>query len=63
MGWRRKVIAILVASPLLCICAFAVPAAAQDHHATKPFKDCSECPEMVPIPAGTFVMGIPPGED
>jgi sulfatase modifying factor 1 len=63
MGWHRSVIAILVASPLLCICAFAMPAVAQDHHAPKAFKDCPECPEMVPIPAGSFVMGVPPGEN
>jgi formylglycine-generating enzyme required for sulfatase activity len=24
------------------------------------FKDCNECPEMVMIPAGTFMMGSPP---
>lgn len=31
-----------------------------------PFRDCSDCPEMVVIPAGTFVMGTAvaaPGED
>jgi formylglycine-generating enzyme required for sulfatase activity len=26
------------------------------------FKDCAECPEMVAIPAGRFLMGSPPGE-
>ena len=26
------------------------------------FKDCPECPEMVVVPAGAFVMGSPPGE-
>ena len=25
------------------------------------FKDCPECPEMVPIPAGRFLMGAAPG--
>lgn len=28
-----------------------------------PFKDCAECPEMVPIPAGQFLMGATPGEE
>jgi formylglycine-generating enzyme required for sulfatase activity/uncharacterized caspase-like protein len=28
----------------------------------QPFKDCAECPEMVVIPAGRFLMGSPPGE-
>ena len=27
------------------------------------FKDCDECPEMVVIPAGQFVMGASPGEE
>ena len=26
------------------------------------FKDCADCPEMVVVPAGTFVMGPPPTE-
>lgn len=26
------------------------------------FKDCSDCPEMVVVPAGTFIMGSPPNE-
>ena len=29
---------------------------------SRAFKDCAECPEMVPIPAGRFVMGTAPGE-
>lgn len=28
----------------------------------KVFKDCADCPEMVVIPAGSFVMGSPAGE-
>lgn len=27
------------------------------------FKDCADCPEMVVIPAGRFVMGAAPGEE
>ena len=30
--------------------------------ANTPFKDCAECPEMVRIPAGEFMMGSPPSE-
>jgi formylglycine-generating enzyme required for sulfatase activity len=26
------------------------------------FRDCPECPEMVVVPAGSFMMGSPPGE-
>lgn len=28
-----------------------------------PFRDCSECPLLVPLPAGSFVMGAAPGEE
>ena len=31
--------------------------------AANPFKDCADCPEMVVIPAGRFVMGVVPGEE
>jgi formylglycine-generating enzyme required for sulfatase activity len=34
--------------------------------ATKPgrvFRDCADCPEMVVVPAGSFTMGSPPGEE
>ena len=24
------------------------------------FKDCAECPEMVVLPSGSFLMGLPP---
>ncbi|MBM3557674.1 MAG: hypothetical protein FJX47_19210, partial [Alphaproteobacteria bacterium] len=27
------------------------------------FRDCADCPEMVVIPAGSFVMGVVPGEE
>lgn len=27
------------------------------------FKDCADCPEMMAIPAGRFVMGVVPGEE
>ena len=27
------------------------------------FRDCADCPEMVVIPAGEFVMGVSPGEE
>jgi formylglycine-generating enzyme required for sulfatase activity len=43
---------------LLGLVALGVsPPAAADPAA--PFRDCAECPEMVRVPAGTFVMGTP----
>jgi formylglycine-generating enzyme len=29
----------------------------------EPFQDCADCPVMVPIPPGSFVMGAVPGEE
>ena len=29
----------------------------------QPFRDCQNCPEMVPLPGGVFMMGVPDGEE
>ncbi len=44
----------------LFFCAVALATAACQ--AAVPFKDCAECPEMVEIPPGTFLMGSPTTE-
>jgi formylglycine-generating enzyme required for sulfatase activity len=44
----------------------AVPLTAAEERALKPgdsFRECSDCPEMVVVPAGSFTMGSPPEED
>lgn len=48
---------------LLCLIGLLVslPAAAQRDPAS--FRDCPQCPEMVVLPAGSFVMGSAPGEE
>ena len=41
------------------------PLSAAEEHSLKPkdaFKECDECPEMVVVPAGSFVMGSPADE-
>ena len=45
--------------------ARAAATAASTSTTTPPqtFRDCSNCPEMAVIPAGTFQMGAPPGEN
>src|SRR5260370_24543101 len=68
MGDVRMRGATIVAALLAALscggaCAGAAAVRAEGHATVRVLKDCSECPEMVPIPAGTFVMGIPPGED
>ena len=50
-----------LAAALLC----ALPAPAQTGDQPGPgtrFRDCDECPEMVVVPAGTFIMGSPSSE-
>jgi formylglycine-generating enzyme required for sulfatase activity len=44
----------------------AVGTSPEREHALKPqdsFKDCDKCPEMVVVPAGTFMMGSPTNEE
>ena len=33
-----------------------------DAHVGETFRDCPDCPEMVVVPAGSFMMGSPPSE-
>lgn len=48
---------------LLCLTASAALQAAEKTPAVGTvFKDCADCPEMVVLPAGSFVMGTPPDE-
>ena len=49
----------------LAILAISVPAAAAvfDPTPQKAFKDCADCPEMVAIPPGRFLMGVGPAEE
>ena len=43
--------------------ALAQPVIAKDpREALSTFKDCDACPEIVVIPAGSFMMGSPEGE-
>ena len=47
---------------VLLLAGFAgVPAAAEEHK-DREFQECTDCPLMVGIPAGAFVMGSPSGE-
>jgi formylglycine-generating enzyme required for sulfatase activity len=52
-----------VLAPLLAAIAFALPLKAADQASSvqpgsgNSFKDCPECPEMVVVPSGSFMMG------
>ena len=54
IGWVAFASAMLAASV-----AFADPAADRRYEPGETFKDCPECPEMVVVPAGSFMMGSP----
>ena len=45
------------AALLATITAFAAAGAAAEPQPGEVFRDCAECPEMVVVPAGSFVMG------
>lgn len=56
--------------PLFLIVVFALglaptrpPSSSQDYLPGKTFRDCPDCPEMVVIPAGKFLMGAPANEE
>lgn len=55
--WAAVVFATLAAS-----LPVAAPASDGQYKTGETFKDCSECPEMVVVPAGSFMMGSPEDE-
>lgn len=52
----------LTASAVLGLAACSFAQAADTPKPGSVFKDCPHCPEMVVLPAGSFVMGTPEGE-
>jgi formylglycine-generating enzyme required for sulfatase activity len=56
---------IILATNIIILCSIITGKKAlgqNDHTPHDTFKDCSDCPEMVVIPAGTFMMGSPESE-
>jgi formylglycine-generating enzyme required for sulfatase activity len=58
--WTR--IAVLAAALSISACASGTPGS-RDFAAGKNFRDCPECPEMIVVPSGAFVMGREGGTD
>lgn len=53
---------LFLALPLLLIAFAGVGAARGEDHPDREFQECTDCPAMVGIPAGAFVMGSASGE-
>jgi formylglycine-generating enzyme required for sulfatase activity len=47
---------------LLALTLLPLPAVAEERNPGETFRDCPTCPEMVVIPAGSFMMGSPATE-
>ena len=64
-GLAAKLCASLsLACVVVCGCSTATaPAPATSYAVGELFQDCPTCPQMVVVPAGTFLMGSPPDEE
>ncbi len=63
--WSGDAMKWVLVSVLMFVVLQSVAAAQDppDRAAGTVFRDCADCPEMVVIPAGRFVMGTAPGEE
>src|SRR5258708_24198244 len=52
---------LMICTALVCLGRWALPALGQGARGAV-FRDCNECPEMIPLPAGRFAMGSPAAE-
>lgn len=62
MTIRRLSLISLVACTTFAASSSAVAKGPLSDQLAKPFRDCADCPEMVVIAAGRFIMGSPPSE-
>jgi len=59
----RIAVAVIVLALAPTLLSFADPAEDSRYKPGETFKDCPECPEMVVVPAGSFIMGSPESEE
>ena len=59
----RIAFAVIVLALAPTLLSFADPAEDSRYKPGETFKDCPECPEMVVVPAGSFIMGSPESEE
>ena len=63
MRWWTRVVAGLAFLGLLVASALAGALAQETPAVGETFKDCADCPEMVVVPSGSFMMGSPESEE
>ena len=56
--WAACCMAVILAAAIA-----AFPAAVEAQNPGDTFRDCGDCPEMVVVPSGSFMMGSPSGEE
>lgn len=63
--FARIVVPISVLAAMMLVPAVCASYAGdtEDHRPGSTFRDCPECPEMVVLPPGKFMMSSPPGEE
>ena len=55
---------IILLLPTVLLALLPTPASAQDQlNPGDTFRDCADCPLMVVVPAGSFMMGSPDSEE
>lgn len=59
----RIVFAVVVLALAQTSLSFADPPPDRRYEPGETFKDCRECPEMLVVPAGSFIMGSPESEE
>ncbi|HEX7856351.1 MAG TPA: SUMF1/EgtB/PvdO family nonheme iron enzyme [Sphingobium sp.] len=59
----KQILTVLFAVGFATIAHAAAQGGATNAGAGKPYSDCRNCPEMMPLPAGQFTMGIAPEDE
>ena len=57
----RSLSSVLLIGTVL-VASIAAAGSRAEERAKREFRDCADCPEMVAVPAGRFIMGSPAGE-
>ena len=62
-GSRKRLWGLLTAAGVVLAAAWFALGSGERFRAGEVFRDCAECPQMVVVPAGSFLMGSPESEE